>query len=350
LKFCSYLCKIRILSIEENRFNSCGFTTITIPDSVTSIGTSAFASCSNLEEIVIPDSVEVIGSAAFAYCYFLKNVSLPASVISIGTRAFQYCYDMENVFYEGSIDFPSSRAFEFSHMNALCVSPDYYSSSFCDVDLDSYSSLPICQQFRSMFNHCYKGTHINGDFIQHKRKNATLFESRTNGCVECHCYNESGAVSWALCNATDDVTRICIDDRCVETNNTSKGKEWSVVLEIEGIKPSELNATEIINEITSLTGISEDELSVGIEISKSGYISRVIVYVADEETTAIIATAVEGIDKGKECEYGFLCRTKSVRVQSNESSNSVEYISLAYHVDVKIFTMVILMVLEVIVS
>ena len=45
-----------------------------IPDSVTSVGYSAFSNCSSLTSIIIPDSVTSIGDDAFSWCSSLKTV------------------------------------------------------------------------------------------------------------------------------------------------------------------------------------------------------------------------------------------------------------------------------------
>jgi len=63
-------------------------TSFTIPNSVTSIGESAFSECSNLTEIVIPDSVTSIGFGAFRGCSNLTEIVIPNSVTSIGGWAF----------------------------------------------------------------------------------------------------------------------------------------------------------------------------------------------------------------------------------------------------------------------
>ena len=54
-------------------FAPAGLTEYTIPDSVTTIGSSAFHSCSSLTSVTIPDSVTTIGSPAFRYCDALKT-------------------------------------------------------------------------------------------------------------------------------------------------------------------------------------------------------------------------------------------------------------------------------------
>ena len=68
-----------------------GLTSITIPDSVTSIGYDAFSGCTNLTSITIPDSVTSIGSSAFSYCTSLTSVIIGNGVTSIGNYAFSNC-------------------------------------------------------------------------------------------------------------------------------------------------------------------------------------------------------------------------------------------------------------------
>ena len=74
-------------------------TDVTIGNSVTSIGDSAFSGCTGLSEISIPGSVTSIGDRAFSGCTGLTEISIPGSVKSIGDYAFQDC-SLSNVVIE----------------------------------------------------------------------------------------------------------------------------------------------------------------------------------------------------------------------------------------------------------
>lgn len=63
---------------------------IVIPNSVTSIGDSAFGDCTSLFSIIIPDSVTSIGSCAFSNCSSLSNIVIPASVTNMDGNPFLY--------------------------------------------------------------------------------------------------------------------------------------------------------------------------------------------------------------------------------------------------------------------
>ena len=81
-------------------YNYDGLTSVTIGNSVTSIGYRAFSYCSSLTSVTIGDSVESIGTYAFYNCSSLTSVTIPDSVTSIGSSAFYGCnsalYTTEN--------------------------------------------------------------------------------------------------------------------------------------------------------------------------------------------------------------------------------------------------------------
>ena len=80
------------------KYSGCSnLTSVTIPNSVTSIGNSAFAFCSNLTSVTIPNSVTSIGGYAFQRCSSLTSVTIPNSVTSIGDYAFSGCSSLTSI-------------------------------------------------------------------------------------------------------------------------------------------------------------------------------------------------------------------------------------------------------------
>ena len=65
--------------------------TVTVPEGITEIGSSAFADTVNLVSVSLPDTLKVIGSGAFVRCYALGEISIPDSVEILGDVAFYKC-------------------------------------------------------------------------------------------------------------------------------------------------------------------------------------------------------------------------------------------------------------------
>ena len=84
--------------ILDGAFYDCSMlTSVTIPNSVTSIGASAFSGCSGLTSVTIPANVTSIGAYAFGGCSGLTSVTIPSSVTSIGEAAFSGCSSLEEM-------------------------------------------------------------------------------------------------------------------------------------------------------------------------------------------------------------------------------------------------------------
>ena len=101
-----------VTSIGDSAFSSCtGLTEITIPNSVTQIGDSAFSSCTGLTEITIPNSVISMGEYAFNSCTGLINVTIGSGITSIGSRVFFSCTSLAEITIPNSVTSIGSSAF-----------------------------------------------------------------------------------------------------------------------------------------------------------------------------------------------------------------------------------------------
>ena len=82
-----------------------------IPNNVTTIGNSAFASCDSLTSINIPNSVTTIGEGAFIDCYSLTSINIPNGVTTIGKGVFRGCDSLTSINIPNSVTTIEDMAF-----------------------------------------------------------------------------------------------------------------------------------------------------------------------------------------------------------------------------------------------
>lgn len=86
-----------LTEIREKAFYYLDLKTVTLPDSLTKIGTQAFCNCKHLKEIRLPEGLEYIGEYAFEKCYALSEITIPEGITEISESAFIYCTGLKSV-------------------------------------------------------------------------------------------------------------------------------------------------------------------------------------------------------------------------------------------------------------
>ena len=161
---CSSLTSITIpnsvTSIGESAFSSCSsLTSITIPNSVTSIGESAFSSCDALTSVTIPNSVTSIGSYAFTDCSGLTSITIPNSVTSIGDHAFYWCKSLTSITIPNSVTSIGDDAFAYCSGLTSVTIPNSVTSIGVQAFYECYSltSITIPNSVTSIGDYAFSG-------------------------------------------------------------------------------------------------------------------------------------------------------------------------------------------------
>ena len=110
-----------VTAIGDDAFTQAGgMTSITLPNTITSIGDWAFCGTEMdtyapaITTITIPNSVKTIGKYAFHRCYSLRTVVIGDGVTTIGESAFQRCYNMNEITLGKSVTSIGAYAFYFN--------------------------------------------------------------------------------------------------------------------------------------------------------------------------------------------------------------------------------------------
>lgn len=112
-------------TIGISAFSACySLTSFDIPNSVRTIGKSAFSICSHLISLVIPDSVRTIGEWAFSWCENLESLKIGESVETIGEWAFSGCTNLESLKIGESVETIGKSAFSDCSSLTSLVIPD----------------------------------------------------------------------------------------------------------------------------------------------------------------------------------------------------------------------------------
>ena len=142
-KIIKVVIKDGVTTIGAEAFRCRNMTSITIPNSVTSIGEWAFGSSHSLQEIIIPNSIKTIGSNAFIFSG-LKSIIIPNSVKEIGSGAFSHCQNLETVSLPNSLSCLEETVFYQCENLASIASP----SSVKNIGKDVFTG---CAKLKTIY-------------------------------------------------------------------------------------------------------------------------------------------------------------------------------------------------------
>jgi hypothetical protein len=80
-----------LTSIGNNAFENTRFSSITIPNTVTSLGNFVFLVCTNLTSCILSAGLTTIPTGTFSVCSALQNYIIPENITSLGESVFFRC-------------------------------------------------------------------------------------------------------------------------------------------------------------------------------------------------------------------------------------------------------------------
>lgn len=121
---------------------------VTLPDTLKTIGYLGFAHCELLEQISLPEGLTSIGANAFYNCASIEQFNLPDSVESIGNYAFGECASLETVSLSKSLSTVGNWVFaSCNSLINLTISPEnanYYSAGNCIIERGTHTLVLGC--------------------------------------------------------------------------------------------------------------------------------------------------------------------------------------------------------------
>ena len=185
-----------ITTIEDKTFQGCtSLASITMPDAITAIKDSAFLNCSSLVISSLPTSLTSLGSSAFSGCSSISSIAFPAALKTVGENAFANCIGIARMNIDDlaiwlSIDFANSLSNPLYYARNLYLNNELVSDlvipnritelkNYTFTNCSSITSVVIPNTVKAVSPTAFSGCE-NIAFVEWHSKNVTDYASSDN--------------------------------------------------------------------------------------------------------------------------------------------------------------------------
>ena len=145
-----------VSSMTSSAFKQTDIKTITLPNSITSLGDECFWFCSYLTSIILPNSITSLGNDCFGSCSNLTSIILPNRIISLGNGCFSSC-GLTSITFPNSIASLGNGCFNCCSNLTSIILPNSITSlgDLCFWNCSSLTSITLPNSITSLGYNCF---------------------------------------------------------------------------------------------------------------------------------------------------------------------------------------------------
>ena len=276
--------------IDEYAFGECGFSHITLPESLANIQAGAFINNEHLQEITLPERLQGLGSAAFENNSALESVTFHTALetMTIGNNAFNLCPVLSKVFIT------NMKSFAQTNFNNAKANPANTSQHIYNADGEEIVNVMLPKGTKYINNNAFNGC----AYIQSIKMPATMDHINDDIFVGCsalkdvYCYaeevpefigvNDPSAMNDVFANATLHV--VYGHEQAYKADAW-----WKRFSNVEGCDaPSDDEVTSVVLNQTELTMKPDDTIQLTATVYPANAANKKLIWTSSNDEVAMV--------------------------------------------------------------
>lgn len=276
--------------IDEYAFGECGFSHITLPESLANIQAGAFINNEHLQEITLPERLQGLGSAAFENNSALESVMFHTALetMTIGNNAFNLCPVLNKVFIT------NMKSFAQTNFNNAKANPANTSQHIYNADGEEIINVVLPKGTKYINNNAFNGC----AYMQSIKMPATMDHINDDIFVGCsalkdvYCYaeevpefigvNDPSAMNDVFANATLHV--VFGHEQAYKADAW-----WKRFSNVEGCDaPSDDEVTSVVLNQTEVTMKPDDTIQLTATVYPANAANKKLIWTSSNDDVAMV--------------------------------------------------------------